>query len=297
MISTEAKSQRSDISFEGYDSPEEMIAAIQSRKDRSYSGYNYLNGDRVYRAEWSGFKSKADLEEKMLVGIGDAEQVAIASDFANKMAGERLRRARMKVSVAGSRAVIPSVLIGRPDCRVRMVRPQVGKKIVRITVDVGINCSITPEQYLRVGKIIASAVAALEADNCKVRLDVASATVFDRDYGNSRPHIMCMRMNVKDIDYPMNISQFMFWCGSSAVNRGISFNWRVTHDRFRSNYVAGMGYSIGVFGNKYDDDIEYLRENYFMDGVYLNMEKLIKACGRMKDEEASEYIQALMLGE
>lgn len=297
MISKKLETEKSTIIFEGYQSPEEMVRTIKGRKVPSYATeYAHLQGLSYPRKWWEGFQSREELEKLMMVGAQDPEKVAIARDFADKMAGERLEKSKLIKSVAGSRAHVPSVLIGRPDCRIRAVKPMIGQKVVKITIDMGIAGGVTQEQVDRIGKIIVSAIAALEADKCKVRLDVVTTTVFDKyRYKAPKTCIMCMRMNVKDIDFKLNISQFMFWCGTTAVNRGLSFNWRATHPDFRRNYAKGMGVSIGNLLYEYSDDLEYIKNNLLFGGLYLNLTQLINETRDMTDEQASEYVQKIML--
>lgn len=221
--------------IERFESSAELAKANQERDMTSYRFRKMTGGS------WEGC---ASMEEALdLLTHGYQFAVDQMKDVYKSSNTGVVKRIKFENSVAGFAPVVPLALMGVPNSMISMKQIPMKQKVLDLYVDMTASACREPDEFIKAGKEIMSAIVNLEKQG--YRLNLYSC----QNYYKDRSADM-MVMKVKSASQPLDLKRCSFSVAHPAFFRMIGFDWysKVPGGKYREGYGNSLYYSYGDEG-------------------------------------------------
>ena len=167
--------------------------------------------------EWNGVGSYEEALE--LLETGYQPVVEALSESMKINSGEN-SRFTFNNDVVGFIPVIPLVLSGVPKCMVNIKMTPMKCKVIDIYYDMTANCTYSPNDFIKAGKIVLSTIMGLEKQGYKFNLYGIQSYV-GTEY---TADLLCVK--IKSSDRPLDLKRMSFPLTHPAFFRVIGFDWQ-----------------------------------------------------------------------
>lgn len=225
--------------IEWFDSPAEMVRALESRKTNSvFAQRGVLASERIN----PDFVSITLDEAKERFMYGDMETMKKVEDFQKKQTikGGTVQKRTLRSSVCGFAPVVPHAIMGLPNAMLSFRNQPISTKIIDIFVNNSYDCIVEQDSMISVGLTVAKIIRNYELNNIRVNLYAGSVCSEERKGKNQS---FGFSVKLKDSGAPLNMAKIVFPLINPAFLRRISFKHMETVEKeilpdFRIGYGA-----------------------------------------------------------
>jgi len=228
--------------MEVFSSMADALTTLKGRKPiHADINKDFIHGAPVYDPQWSGFRSGAELQERIRSGISDPAFISKVQRCKGELSREIAKLREVKRDVTGGNVVVPLYVQGIPECMTRVVTRKVKSKVIRMVLDPAVYCRISGEDLKSTATAVAIAIASLERSGFRVEVNIMTTVVTGSRTG---PRVLSCMMPMKRAEEALNIPKLLFMVANPSYFRGLVFNWLTTNPRFPRN--PGLGYSLST---------------------------------------------------
>lgn len=185
---------------------------------------SYLSdeGNARGKRSFNGFETREELKDLMDGGAKDISAVQGVAAFAH-LSKPTCAKTRLKVrSVVNGEFKMGRYLAGNMDCFVKNKRiTQPTTKVIKIMVNMSVNCMTTPKEIDDACKVISRNIVALEKSRVRVRLTACCTGEWTYKH---REKVSVCAVTLKEPEQPLNFRKLLFGL-STTFFRGPLFHW------------------------------------------------------------------------
>lgn len=191
-------------------------------KNRAVRHKDYDLSHKEFRKEWRGVSSYAEALDLLANGYQPVvetlrEELRCAGNGTNP-------RFKFSNEVAGFLPIVPLALKGVPNSMIDMrIRP-IKMKVLDIYYDMTARSSTDPDEFIKAGKVLLSAILALEQQGYKFNLYGIQSYWDTNNYDNHALDVLCVK--IKSSNSPIDLKRMSFPLTHPAFFRVIGFDWQ-----------------------------------------------------------------------
>lgn len=234
-VITTRKSGRVTLHMEQFSHPCE-VAEVNRTRTITDRRFDDKSRDHSMSKSWEGVDSFEEAMEYLENGyqpnvekleVGDAELQGIE------------KRIKFQNDVAGFAPIVPLAIMGVPNCMINCHMKPIKAKVLDVYYDMTASCGTDPDDLLKAGQKMLSAILQLEMQGYKFNLYTTQ-----NYYDDGEADMIVVK--VKGSNEPLNIKRMSFALCHPAFFRVVGFDWysRVPGGKYRSGYGRSMFYAM-----------------------------------------------------
>lgn len=213
--------------IEWFNSPAEMVRALESRKTNSV----FAKRDGL-ASEYKGAGMPAiDLQEaKERFMYGDMDTMKKVDNFQKRQAikGGTVQKKVLRSSVCGFAPVVPHAIMGLPNAMLSFKNQPTSAKIIDIYVNCAYSYGTTEDDIIQTGLTITKIIRNYELNNIRVNL-YAGFSVYEMN--KYKAQTIGLSVKLKDSSAPLNMLKVVFPLIHPAFLRRIYFRYIETTEK------------------------------------------------------------------
>ena len=291
------------LETEEYRSPQELKDVCLKRTCR-FARYNdYFDGTRDPRdPSFTGVGSNGEMMKRFRDGSEDIKLVSDVKAYAHKAQCQSKEKLRQPVRrVSGGSVDVPRFMLDIPECMWSMTHKKVRTRIIDMSVDLTVLCSIGGNEFTKVGGSICRVIAKLEKAGYRIRLHAVCEAWSDEMVGPKGNQAVLMDLLLKREFEPMNYRRVVYALSDVSFFRGICFGWMVRNPDMPKDSGLGTDLHRGMQRSGFDEPDEAIGSFFYRlyghQCVRISMSDMVRQ-SRNGDSQADleKKIEALCLG-
>lgn len=250
------KHHKMKVVIEHYDSAQQVVEDCRKRNitDDMFENMQKKN----IRKGWHGVDSYDEALEFLSKGYQPTVEKLKESLKNNKIGSGK--RITFKNDIVGAVPVVPLAIMGVPNNMVNTRIKPIKNKIIDIYYDMTCCCGTSPEDIIKNGQKVLSAIVDLEQKGYAINLYAVQSYS-----GSEDADMLCVK--VKSSSQPLDLKRISFPLTHTAFFRVIGFDWysKCPKAKYRGGYGQALGYRVE---NK-DEQKEFARQAFGENATYI----------------------------
>lgn len=187
---------------------------------------------------WSGTKNFEAAFKLATEGWHDGLQKLDYRESRFSLPTELLPKYDMAYDTSGSYVDVDAYLQGTPECMVDFADMNVSSKVITIFINCSANCTVDPQDMIRMGRKIMYVIDALEMQKTRANIMIG-------EYTNQSKSDAITLIHAKQAGEPLNLQQLNFAIAHPSFLRRIMFAHNESHAsaiRQAHGFCSGGGY-------------------------------------------------------
>lgn len=232
---------KSNIVVEQFYGVAEFLRAINGRSVNKVFADRDLSSETGSQ-EFTMTKDYAESSELMAAGYKKGLEQLSAAKGVKITASSKTSKSVPHVGIVGHAPHVPNAIAGIPQSMISTTIQTQKSKVVSIMYDCTDSCGVSTETFVKAGRNLLDLIVALEAQGCRVALDMMICTCV------SGQKVACT-IRVKDHRQPINPLKVSYLLIHPSFFRRQGFKWMettplITDNRFASGYGTPLRHSI-----------------------------------------------------
>lgn len=225
------------VNGEMYGTVNEMVDLLEKRKITDSCFDNQRT--KSHRKDWEGVDSYEEAIDLLHNGWQTAVDKLKQGIKANYV-GEG-KRITFHNDVVGYAPIVPLALQGVPQSMLNHNMKPIKAKVIDVVYNIAVSSSYSPDEILKSGQNLLTAVLGLEQEGYKVNIYAMQAYA-----GNNDCDMLLIK--IKDSRQPMDLKRMSFPLTHPAFFRVIGFDWysKVPGGKYRGGYGYPISHSLSV---------------------------------------------------
>lgn len=239
---------KNKVYYEQFNNYQEFVKIVEERdKTNAYDYDETLRVNGSKGKEWVEVKSYDEAKDLLMKGWdAKVEEFKQKFDTASKNCDEK-KVLRQFNDVVGFMPIVPSVLIGLPNCMINQRMEAKKTKIIKFLLDTTVSCSVTTEKIMEFYSKVLARIAVLERKGYRCRIEMFQCY---SNEPNDRTNAMFSVM-IKNECQPFDIKRMAFPLAHPAMFRVFGFAWENSLPiDYKSYHCDGMGTPMYHWGKK-----------------------------------------------
>lgn len=235
LVRTFERTEIGKVNVEIFDAPSDVVVE-NNRRSRTDSQFHDMPHHDIHKS-FHGVDSYAEAMELMEKGY--QANVEKLDNFDSDLRGIE-KRITFANDIVGYAPVVPLAIMGVPNCMMNSHQKPIKAKVLNVYYDMTASCGTSPEQLVKAGQKILSAVMQLEMQGYKFNLYTTQT------YADTRGCDM-IAVKVKGSNEPLNIKRMSFAIAHPAFFRVVGFDWysKFPIGKYRDGYGKSPFYIHG----------------------------------------------------
>lgn len=263
LIRTYERTPIGKINVEIFDAPAEVV---EDSKRRVVTNHQF-HDMKTYRISKSDYGVDSYDEAMELMEKGYQANVEKLDNFDSDLQGIE-KRITFANDIVGYAPVVPLAIMGVPNCMMNSKQKPIKAKVLDVYYDMTARWGTTPEQFIKAGQKMLTAIMQLEMQGYKFNL-YTTQTYYDK-YDNDGD---MLAVKIKGSNEPLNIKRMSFAIAHPAFFRVVGWDW---YSRFpKGKYRDGYGSSPFYMDERRDDVTATFKQMFGDNAVCFSATELI----------------------
>lgn len=232
LVRTYERTAIGKINVEIFDAPAEVVEENKKRNITD-SDFHDMTTYRISKSEYGvdSYEEAMELMEK-----GYQANVEKLDNFDSDLQGIE-KRITFANDIVGYAPVVPLAIMGVPNCMMNSKQKPIKAKVLDVYYDMTARWGTTPEQFIKAGQKMLSAIMQLEMQGYKFNLYTTQS------YYDGSTDMLAVK--IKGSNEPLNIKRMSFAIAHTAFFRVVGWDWysRFPKGKYRGGYGSSPFYS------------------------------------------------------
>lgn len=232
LVRTYERTAIGKINVEIFDAPAEVVEESKTRRITD-SQFHDMTTYRIDKSEYgvNSYEEAMELMEK-----GYQANVEKLDNFDSDLRGIE-KRITFANDIVGYAPVVPLAIMGVPNCMMNSKQKPIKAKVLDVYYDMTARWGTTPDQFVKAGQKMLSAIMQLEMQGYKFNLYTTQS------YYDGSTDMLAVK--IKGSNEPLNIKRMSFAIAHTAFFRVVGWDWysRFPKGKYRGGYGSSPFYS------------------------------------------------------
>lgn len=240
------------VNVELFEAPAEVVEE-NKRRSLTDTRFHDMPNYRISKSDY-GVDSYAEAMELMEKGY--QANVEKLDNFDSDLQGIE-KRITFANDVVGYAPVVPLAIMGVPNCMMNSRQKPIKAKVLDVYYDMTARWGTTPDQFIKAGQKMLSAIMQLEMQGYKFNL-YTTQSYYDSGLGTDM-----LAVKIKGSNEPLNIKRMSFAIAHTAFFRVVGWDW---YSRFPIGTYR-EGYGTSPFYSRDKDEVSQAFREMFGDNA------------------------------